>query len=239
MACSICGKDGHNMATCDAVELDFEVEVDSIELKSDKYVTVERIRCSLELVNDGDTVTVNISPKELRNHAGIKQTEWVRLYGIDAPEANENYKGLTEVEKSNLTSKKMIGLGKLSTGYLTQLLDECEDIELVYLRSKNTGNPKRDKSWRLLGYLFVNGEDIGGKMLEHGYAVVWPREIKSTRFLHKLHDVYIETCCSAMKNQDGIWHHDKLLGIHQLCPIHLHGKNATLKNCNKFCHPAS
>lgn len=84
-------------------------------------------------VSDGDTITVLTQNKE-----SIK----VRLYGIDAPEAKQDF-------------------GKVSKEYLSSLIAG----KIVEIKSSG-----QDRYGRILGTIYAGNTDINAKMVEDGYA---------------------------------------------------------------------
>lgn len=84
-------------------------------------------------VSDGDTITVLTQNKD-----SIK----VRLYGIDAPEAKQDF-------------------GKVSKEYLSSLIAG----KIVEIKSSG-----QDRYGRILGAIYAGNTDINAKMVEDGYA---------------------------------------------------------------------
>jgi micrococcal nuclease len=100
-------------------------------------------------VHDGDTVSIKV-----KSFAGFPlKVEHVRLIGIDAPELGQD------------------PWGRKAKKYLKKLLSESDWVVNVEFDID-----QRDKCGRLLGYLWNrrNGSLINEKMLEDGYAVLYP-----------------------------------------------------------------
>lgn len=104
---------------------------------------------------DGDTVTVNIP----RLHPILGQEISIRLYGIDTPEI----KGKTECEKR---------VAIIARDYLQARI----------LKAKPGGvevrNVKRDKYFRILGEIWVNGKSMARALLKNNLAVEYFGESK-------------------------------------------------------------
>lgn len=96
-------------------------------------------------VYDGDTLTI------LHNGEKIK----VRLYGIDAPESNQNY-------------------GKEATSHLLTL---CPIGSNATLKIKD-----KDKYNRIVGIVFCNGIDVNANQVENGLA--WAYKEYSLAYVH-------------------------------------------------------
>lgn len=96
-------------------------------------------------VYDGDTITVNISafPDILGNSISV------RIYGIDTPEMY----GVTVTERM---------LARVARDFVKNELDKAKFIVLKDL--------KRDKYFRLLAVVLVDGEDLGKKLIDKGLA---------------------------------------------------------------------
>lgn len=118
--------------------------------------TSDKFRCVKYLKNyDGDTVTVSI-PKV---HSFFGQEISVRLYGLDAPEmktANECEKRLAIIARDYVQSR--------------------------LLRAKRKGielrNIQRDKYFRILAEIWVNGFSLSRALLKNNLAVEYYGETK-------------------------------------------------------------
>jgi micrococcal nuclease len=107
-----------------------------------------RVKKVLKIV-DGDTIDVDI---DLGFSVSFAQR--VRLAGIDTPE-------------SRTTDLKEKALGLESKEYLKHLLENAEDIVIQTEKPDSS-----EKYGRILGWLFINDEDISlnEKMISEGYA---------------------------------------------------------------------
>ena len=102
---------------------------------------------------DADTVTVNLPSVRKADFDGSMEVFWknisVRIIGIDAPEMKGDCANET---------KKAKAAQKLVEGWLKK----AKHIELV--------NPSRDKYFRLLAEIHVDGQSIGELLIEAGIA---------------------------------------------------------------------
>lgn len=107
-----------------------------------------RVKKVLKVV-DGDTIDVDIDLG-----FNVSYTQRVRLAGIDTPE-------------SRTTDLKEKALGLEVKEYLKNLLDGAEDIVIQTEKPDSS-----EKYGRILGWLFINDEDISlnEKMISEGYA---------------------------------------------------------------------
>jgi micrococcal nuclease len=107
-----------------------------------------RVKKVLKVV-DGDTIDVDIDLG-----FSVSFTQRVRLAGIDTPE-------------SRTTDLKEKALGLEVKEYLKNLLDGAEDIVIQTEKPDSS-----EKYGRILGWLFINDEDISlnEKMISEGYA---------------------------------------------------------------------
>lgn len=96
-------------------------------------------------VSDGDTFVVDI--KDFPDIVGKSIS--VRIYGIDTPEKNDF----------------RIELKKLAIDAKTYLLIRLSGAKKIELK-----NMRRDKYFRILADVFIDGKDIGKEMIERGYA---------------------------------------------------------------------
>ncbi len=122
----------------------------------------------VEKINDGDTVTVLVG----------KNSERVRLIGIDAPELGQEPWG--EISKKHLAGIIASSSWKAKMEY---------DVE------------RRDKYGRLLAYLWTkDGKLVNRMMVEDGYAFLFtfPPNVKHT-------GEFIEAYRKARKSKSGLW----------------------------------
>jgi micrococcal nuclease len=107
----------------------------------------EQFNC-VEFVNnyDGDTITVNIP----RVHAFFSKNIPVRIFGIDSPERKTE--DPCEKEKAEIAKE-----------FTNDILSRGHSIELRSVQ--------RDKYFRLLADVFVDGRSLGQQLLKRGLAV--------------------------------------------------------------------
>lgn len=96
-------------------------------------------------VHDGDTFIVNIADV----HPIIGKEISVRIDGIDTPEMTDSRPCIKE-------------LAVKARDYVTQRLHNAKVIELV--------NLQRDKYFRLLARVYVDGEDLAEELIQVGLA---------------------------------------------------------------------
>jgi micrococcal nuclease len=109
-----------------------------------------RVKKVLKIV-DGDTIDVDIDLG-----FSISYTQRVRLAGIDTPESRTKDK-----------AEKALGLE--SKKYLADRLKDAKNIVIKTEKINST-----EKFGRVLGHLFINGDDVSLNMelIDNGYA--WP-----------------------------------------------------------------
>jgi len=126
-------------------------------------------------VIDGDTIVVGFN----------KQTQYVRLIGIDSPEPNDP--GGPECYATEAT-KHLQELAQ--TGLVTLYFDDSQG--------------ERDSYGRLLAYVELpDGTDLGKEMLGDGYAREYtyrPAYVRQTDYINAEND--------ALENQRGLWSPD-------------------------------
>ncbi|PIQ76126.1 hypothetical protein COU78_00605 [Candidatus Peregrinibacteria bacterium CG10_big_fil_rev_8_21_14_0_10_49_24] len=120
-------------------------------------------------VVDGDTFKVQL---------GVSET--VRIIGIDTPETVD-------------PRKPVQCFGKEASNKLKELL-EGKDVVLEQNPAED-----RDKYDRLLRYVYLNGEDIGAKMIEDGYAYSYKQ------YPHPRLEQYNELEKEARDGNRGLW----------------------------------
>jgi len=103
-------------------------------------------------VVDGDTVDVMVDLG-----FNVSKKVRVRLLGIDAPETRT--KDLDEKKK-----------GREAKAFTTVLLTQNNDETEVVLEST-----KIDSFGRSLGYIYINGKDLGEILIKNGYAKEYKR----------------------------------------------------------------
>ena len=102
---------------------------------------------------DGDTITVNIP----NIHPLIGQNAAVRLNGVDAP----------ELRSKNSCEKKM---AKKVRDFVYKKLKNAKRIDLV--------NIERDKYFRILADVVIDGQSLSSMLLQKGYAYEYHGETK-------------------------------------------------------------
>lgn len=131
---------------------------------------VNKVKIKLVDCIDGDTAKFIIDGKE----------EKVRFLGIDTPEST-NYIEEYGVDASN---------------YTCDMLKSTDNIYLEY----DINSDKRDKYNRVLGWIFIDNNNLSELLLSNGYA-----EVKYIYGDYK----YIDDLCiaeySAYKDKLGIW----------------------------------
>ena len=106
-------------------------------------------------VSDGDTVTIKKTPGGLH----VK----VRLYGIDAPEAQQPY---------YIESKKIL-------------------TDLLYRRTVQVEQQDKDQYGRIVGRIFVSGQAVDKEMVRTGQAWFYPQFCRIT-ICQELQDLEIK-----------------------------------------------
>lgn len=119
---------------------------------------------------DGDTARFIIDGKE----------EKVRFLGIDTPEST-NYVEEYGIKASN---------------YTCSVLKNANDIYIEY----DLNSDKRDKYNRVLGYIFVDNNNLSELLLSNGYA-----EVKYVYGDYKYIDRLCKVQYAAYKDKLGIW----------------------------------
>jgi len=115
---------------------------------------------TVESVEDGDTLVVNINGKQER----------LQLLGIDAPEDVPNPKLKKDIERTGLDSDLLLTIGEAATTHLKNLALNGQVVNL----EGNLG--KRDRYGRIPAIVFNSaGRSLNEAMVEDGYAVVLGR----------------------------------------------------------------
>lgn len=96
-------------------------------------------------VHDGDTFIADIDGV----HPIIGKGVSIRLYGIDAPEITSH-------------NPKIKALAIAARDFLADKLNKANQIRLVHIR--------RDKYFRILAEVFIDGEEIGPELVYEGLA---------------------------------------------------------------------
>lgn len=117
----------------------------SFEKNTEKKIE-ESVRETYPFVSvvDGDTIKILVNNEKTS----------VRLIGVDTPEKYSTRYGYAEC------------FGEEASAYLNNLMKWVETVEIEFDDTQGT----YDKYGRILGYLFVNGENYNQKMIADGYA---------------------------------------------------------------------
>lgn len=177
-------------------------------------------------VIDGDTLRVRLEGQETL----------VRIRGIDTPETFESDKAEEDLDRTKMNREEMVALGEEATVRVRQLLRGRR----IFLHCESTPmGPKpylHHRQYRLLAFVTLDGtdgQDLGRLLLEDGYALVWPRNVKTRRYLHVKSDDYIRVCHEALEARPGLWNQ----GLSKLCPRYEHPGRAewTIEDCRAAC----
>ncbi len=121
--------------------------------------------------------------------------EWVRLDGIDTPEASRNKRLFRDVRRSGRDVDEILRMGHVATEYTRSLL-EGRRVRLEF------DIEKRDKYGRLLAYVYRldDGLFVNADIIRHGYAytLTIPPNI---RHADEFKALYKE----ARKTRSGFW----------------------------------
>lgn len=175
---------------------------------------------------DGDTIRVRLEGNE----------SLVRIRGIDTPETSESDKAEEDLDRTKMNRADMVALGVAATNRVRQLLRGRK----VFLHCEPTPmGPKpylHHRQYRLLAFVSLDapdGPDLGKLLLTEGYALVWPRNVKTRRYLHVKSDEYTALCHEALKAKPGLWSQ----GLWNLCPQYEHRSRSewTLDDCRASC----
>lgn len=124
-----------------------------------EYGDIQLNRTDITEVYDGDTLFLSKPewPAVLGQHIGV------RLYGIDTPERHSRCElGIAKNHEEILAMR--------ARKLLLERLDAAHTIELR--------NLERDKYFRLLAHLYIDGEDIADALIKSGLAVPYHGEKK-------------------------------------------------------------
>ena len=177
-------------------------------------------------VVDGDTIVVRWEGAETL----------VRIRGVDAPECHESDKSEADLGRSALDQSAMWSLGEAASRWLEQQLRG----RAVFLHCQPTpAGPKaflHHHQYRLLAYVTLDapdGPDVGEAMLRAGYALVWPRDVPTRRYLHPRAEVYVSSCHAALVAEPALWRR----GMALLCPRSAEPERSwTLDDCKDRCY---
>lgn len=177
-------------------------------------------------VIDGDTLRVCFEGNETL----------VRIRGIDTPETSESDKAEEDLDRARMGSADMRTLGEKATERVRYLVRgrrmflHCQPTPLGPMRYLH------HRQYRLLAFVTLDvpdGPDLGRLLLTAGYALVWPRNVKTRRYLHPKSDEYVTACNAALRSKPGLWKD----GLWKLCPQYEHQKRLewTLEDCHASC----
>lgn len=113
----------------------------------------------LVAIEDGDTITVQVGDEVKR----------LQLAGIDAPEDQPNPKLSRDLERTGLSSDKLLELGKAATGHLQQLVSPGDQIQVVGDLASS------DRYGRIPVLVYKDHHSLNAMMVSDGYAVVLSR----------------------------------------------------------------
>lgn len=175
-------------------------------------------------VVDGDTIRVEA---EGEHH-------WVRIRGIDAPESSPSDKLEKDLDHALIASEQMTAMGRAATDWLGRCLAGHD----LYLHVQRTPlGPQQylhHNQHRLLAYVTLDtpdGVDVGASMLAAGYALVWPRNLKTRRYAHPRDATYVVACHGSLVGKPGLWGRE--LGT--MCPSRENPDGWSLAACRGTC----
>lgn len=177
-------------------------------------------------VIDGDTLRVCLDGHET----------FVRIRGIDTPETTESDKAEEDLDRTQMDRADMVALGEQATGRVRELVRG----RVLFLHCEPTPmGPKpylHHRQHRLLAFVTLDapdGPDLGKLLLAEGYALVWPRNVKTRRYLHAKSEDYISVCNGALNAKPGLWNQ----GLWKLCPQYKRRAHPawTLEDCRAAC----
>lgn len=179
-------------------------------------------------VVDGDTILVQWEGAET----------FVRIRGVDAPECRESDKSEADLDRSALARTALWSLGEAATRWLEEHLRG----RALFLHCQPTPAGPRSflhhHQYRLLAYVTLDaadGPDVGEAMLRAGYALVWPRNVPTRRYLHPRSEVYVSACHAALVTEPALWKK----GMALLCPRSAAPERSwTLDDCKDGCYRA-
>ena len=138
-------------------------------------------------VIDGDTVEIRYTNAT---------TETVRLLGVDTPETPPNTVSPGEFEgipDSEAGQDHLISWGENATEFAERKL-AGKEVRLVV----DPESDRRGGYGRLLGYLYVDGENFNSLLLSGGYARLYESEFR-------LRDSFATTEATAQQERVGLW----------------------------------
>lgn len=188
--------------------------------------TIAVVPARLVGVIDGDTIDVLAEGEKYR----------VRLRGIDAPEASLSDKAEADIDRGKLSSEQMLTMGEAAIDWLRSRIEGRR----LFLHVQPTPlGPKKylhHNMHRLLAYVTIDaadGDDVGEAMVREGYALVWPRGLKTRRYDHPRVERYLSTCHSALASRPGLWQRH----LRVMCPSESGKTNWSVEDCARTCSP--
>jgi endonuclease YncB( thermonuclease family) len=186
--------------------------------------TMTALPARLVRVIDGDTIVVEAENEQ----------QYVRFRGVDAPETSESDKAERDLDYAEMTTGEMAGLGEAAKAWLERRLAG----RALFLHVQPTpAGPKKylhHAQHRLLAYVSLDtpsGEEICEAMVREGYALVWPRNVVTRRYLHPRSLAYVEVCHGALGGQPGLWRE----GLAALCPRSKSEGDWGIEHCKDSC----
>ena len=150
-----------------------EIHVNKRKQKGDYYNLKQKVE--IVRVVDGDTIIIH-----LNNH-----DERLRLIGINAP---ESVKPNSPIEC----------FGKEASQHMKDLLADKTSLEFV----RDSTQEARDRFGRLLGYIFIDDQNIAEQMILDGYAYEYTYH-KSNPYEYQSDFKHAEQ--KARKEKRGLW----------------------------------
>lgn len=185
-------------------------------------VTVE---AQLEEVIDGDTIRVKM----------LGRTQLIRFRGVDTPEMHESEKAEASLDSKALPLAEARPLGERARARLVELL-RGQRIFLALQPVAPKSSEFRQHCGRLVAYVRLGsseGTDVGEVLIREGFALVWPRDVMTRRYLHPHNEHYVEVCNQALQAKPGLWHQ----GLAKLCPcIQRNFSTWSVAACKNHCY---
>jgi len=138
-------------------------------------------------VIDGDTVEIRYANAT---------TETVRLLGVDTPETPPNtvspgeFEGIPDTEAGR---DHLVSWGENATAFAERKL-AGRQVRLVV----DPESDRRGSYGRLLGYIYVDGENVNSLLLSGGYARLYASEFR-------LRESFAATESTAQQERVGLW----------------------------------
>ncbi len=159
---------------------------ESVSIEPGKRMPVEVVH-----VIDADTVIVETKEKTPR-------TLRIRLAGINAPECHKERSRTTRGRTSSSCVKDDEAHGHAAFVYLKKAIHK-KMVEIDCPREKGSSLCEMDHFSRLLGTIWLNGEDINRKLVAEGMAMAF------TKYPHAERASYCQAEFEARKARKGLW----------------------------------